>query len=256
MTALPSGNGAIKNSNIADYQDSRFDGIYLKTNGLKGADERWYIDCSAVMTETRFKVYVNFGNEWYIYELQVWGPGSWIINNPAGQPRIPNAVMVGEVVGIFEELPLVESNPYSPPPTHNPFKPRLVLTGTQDIIGNYIKQAKATLYNLPDIVIDSVYVYKNGVLTGVTLANLLAGHIFDEVGDYQIVIHYRYQNNDPESTNVSFTVIKMPITASIVLSARKYAIGAKLPCGKFEFGLFDESGDLLTTARNGVSNSI
>ena len=255
MTALPSGNGAIKNSNIADYQDSRFDGIYLRTNGLSGANERWYIDCTNAMTGTRFKVYVSFGNMWYVYELQVWSPGIWTINNPSGQPRIPNAVMVGEVIGIFENFPLAEGVPYSPPPTHNPFQPRLVLTGTPDEMGNYIDQVLVMLHNISDLTLLSAYVYENGVLTGIDLTDLLAGHVFDEAGQYQIIINYSYQNNNPENIIISFTIIRIPITVSIILSALKCVVGAKLSDSRFEFGLFDEYGDLLATARNGAANS-
>ena len=36
----------------------------------------------------------------------------------------------------------------------------------------------------------------------------------------------------------------------VVIKATKRAIGAELPCDKFEFGLFDEHGDLVATTRN------
>ena len=39
--------------------------------------------------------------------------------------------------------------------------------------------------------------------------------------------------------------------ARIIISACKIAIGAPLPAGRFEFGLFDAAGDLIATVRNG-----
>ena len=39
--------------------------------------------------------------------------------------------------------------------------------------------------------------------------------------------------------------------AHIIISACKIAIGAPLPAGKFEFGLFDEHGNLIDTTTNG-----
>jgi len=37
----------------------------------------------------------------------------------------------------------------------------------------------------------------------------------------------------------------------IILSAKKKAEGAPLPCGRFEFGVFDDKGNLIARAKNG-----
>ena len=37
----------------------------------------------------------------------------------------------------------------------------------------------------------------------------------------------------------------------VIISARKIAIGAMLPCGRFEFGVFDDDGNLVASAKNG-----
>ena len=251
ITTLPSGDGAIRNSGIPEYQDSKFDGIYLRSNGQSGADERWQLECTSEMSLTRFKAYVNHGNIWCVYELQVWGAGTWAMNNPAGQPRIPNAVVIGDVIGIFEEFTPTEYDPkFPPPPTHNPFEPYLKLEGRQDNHGNYIDEARVTLLIPVGITLEAVYVYKNGAPVGVSLEDLLAGHIFTEAGEYEIVIHYRFQNNERETVSRAFTIINEPATTSIVFSARKCAVDAELPCGKFEFGIFDEDGKLILMATN------
>ncbi|MDR2166794.1 MAG: hypothetical protein LBE35_02950 [Clostridiales bacterium] len=60
-----------------------------------------------------------------------------------------------------------------------------------------------------------------------------------------VVTNIEYPQGFPEFEN---TYQAEPIC--VVISARKRAIGAELPCGRFEFGLFDESGVQVATARN------
>lgn len=57
-----------------------------------------------------------------------------------------------------------------------------------------------------------------------------------------------YPDGFPEFTN---TYTLQPV--KVVISALKLAVGNDLPCGKFEFGLFDEDGVLVATAHNGAS---
>lgn len=57
-----------------------------------------------------------------------------------------------------------------------------------------------------------------------------------------------YPDGFPEFTN---TYTLQPVT--VVISAIKFAVGGDLPCGRFEFGLFDEDGNLVATAYNGAS---
>ena len=250
ITTLPSGGGAIRNSGISDYLGPEFDGIYLKTNGLSGAAERWYIECTQERAYEKFKIYVNFGSNWYVYEIQVWGLGTWVIENPSGQPRIPNQLMIGAVVYVFDDFPPNEANPLFPPPTHNPFVPNLLIEGRQDEWGHYWNKAWATLTPVTDVSIDSVLVYHDGVPISVSVSDLLAGHLFDEVGDYEIVIQYHYKDWPGEVLRRLFTVITKAKFAFAQLSARKVATGADLPCGQFDFGLFDENGDLIFSAKN------
>ena len=54
-----------------------------------------------------------------------------------------------------------------------------------------------------------------------------------------------YPEGFPEFTN-KYTAKH----ANIILSACKFAVGAPLPPGRFEFGLYDTDGNLVSTARN------
>ena len=56
-----------------------------------------------------------------------------------------------------------------------------------------------------------------------------------------------YPEGYPEFTN---TYVLRPV--KVVISAVKLAVGADLPCGMFEFGLFDSDNNLVATAFNGV----
>ena len=58
-----------------------------------------------------------------------------------------------------------------------------------------------------------------------------------------------YPDGFPEFTNTYESA-----STSIVLTATKLAIGAQLPAGKFEFGLFDASGTLIETVTNGQAD--
>ena len=52
----------------------------------------------------------------------------------------------------------------------------------------------------------------------------------------------------------SFTDTHESKPAHIIINACKIAIGAPLPAGRFEFGLFDAAGDLISTATNGPAD--
>ena len=58
-----------------------------------------------------------------------------------------------------------------------------------------------------------------------------------------------YPDGFPEFTNSYAST-----STSIVLTATKLSIGAQLPAGKFEFGLFDSSGTLIETVTNGQAD--
>lgn len=250
ITTLPSGNGAIANSGISDYLGPEFEGIYLRTNGLSGAAERWYIECTLERSYEKFKIYVNFGSNWYVYEIQVWGPGTWSIENPSGQPRIPNQLILGAVVAVFDDFPPNEANPLFPPPTENPFIPNLQIEGKEDISGNFLERAWATLSTPSDVSIDSVFVYCNENLLPVSLSDLLSRQLFTEIGDYEIIINYHYKTWPQEILNCQFTIVSKEKIAPIKLSARKTATGATLECKQFDFGLYDKEGTLFSKTKN------
>jgi len=60
-----------------------------------------------------------------------------------------------------------------------------------------------------------------------------------------LIATVEYKGGFPEFTNVYKTK-----PAHIIISAIKKAVGAQLPCGRFEFGLFDEDGELVAKVFN------
>ena len=69
-------------------------------------------------------------------------------------------------------------------------------------------------------------------------------HVVDD-GFGNLVASFEYPDGFPEFVNTYHAN-----RVCVVISARKRAIGAKLPCGRFEFGLYDETGRQVATARN------
>jgi pilin isopeptide linkage protein len=49
----------------------------------------------------------------------------------------------------------------------------------------------------------------------------------------------------------AFTNTYAPAPICVIFSARKTAVGAPLPCGRFTFGLYNEAGELISSATNG-----
>jgi len=66
-------------------------------------------------------------------------------------------------------------------------------------------------------------------------------------GNEQLVASVEYPDGSPEFTN-TFTLIP----ARVVIGALKFAVGAPLQCGQFQFGLFDEDGNLVAATSNGT----
>jgi len=199
LSALPAGDGSLINSGIAYYADPMFAGIYVKSNGLGGGNNRWIIECTAEMIGKKFKVYINFGNNWYVYEIQVWGPGTFTLNNPGSGPAVPNQIIFGEVVPVFEDFPENERDPNHPPPTYNPFEPIVTIEpqggGPCDALANVYVRLTAPA----NIVITQALVYRNGVLYSVPLSDLLAGYVFTQSGDYELVVYYSFSSNPTET---------------------------------------------------------
>jgi len=67
----------------------------------------------------------------------------------------------------------------------------------------------------------------------------------DDDGEGKLVAKVEYPDGEPNFENKYETE---PV--EVVIKATKCAIGAELPCEKFEFGLFDEEGELIATAKN------
>jgi len=192
LSAIPA-SGALLGAN-SYYNDPMFAGIYIRLSG-SGGSARWTIECTEEMTGKKFKIYVNFGNNWYVYELQVWGPGSYTINNPGTGPALPNQIIFGEVVPIFEDFPPNERDPAHPPPTFNPFEPIVTIETQGEGPCSAMQQVKVTLATPANVVISQATVTLDGVAYPVSLPQLLAGYTFTQPGDYELVIIYTYSGN-------------------------------------------------------------
>ena len=141
----------------------------------------------------RAVVYVKFSNTITEFEVQVWGTGCWPINNPGSGPSTPNALWVGTLVGITDPLPPDETEAPSPPPTHDPFIPWLLLTIDQSTADCTLADIITVKINPIDTVtISAASVYKDGISTGYNLAQLIAGVTFDQPGDYEVRITFQY----------------------------------------------------------------
>jgi len=67
----------------------------------------------------------------------------------------------------------------------------------------------------------------------------------EDDGKGKLVASIEYPDGEPDFTNTYETQ-----SVEVIIKATKCAIGAELPYEKFEFGLFDESGKLIATAKN------
>jgi len=210
LTSLPAGNGALINSGNAAYTDPSFAGIYVRSNGLSGGNARWIIECTAEMTGKKFKAYVNFGNNWYVFEIQVWGPGSWTIENPGTGPAVPNQIIFGEVVPVFEDFPPNERDPNHPPPTFNPFEPIVTIepqgTGSCNLMDRILVQLSEPV----GVTITQVLVSRDGIPFSVSLADLLAGFVFTQAGRYEMLISFDYLGNPTQTLTAYFAVLGEP----------------------------------------------
>ena len=80
-----------------------------------------------------------------------------------------------------------------PPPTHDPFIPWLLINIAQGTAECTLSDViTVTINTIPTVAIASAAVYRNGVNTGYTLAQLQAGVTFNDPGDYEVRITYQY----------------------------------------------------------------
>lgn len=121
---------------------------------------------------------------------------------------------------------------------------------------NKLEADPCSLIVFPELSFDAVGVYKY-VLKEISSSG--GGWVTDDTqfrvnvtveddGYGNLIATIDYPDGYPEFTN---TYVFQPV--KVVISAVKLALGNTLPCGMFEFGLFDESDDLIATAYNGVS---
>ena len=73
------------------------------------------------MVEKKIEVYTNFGNNWYVYEIQMLGVGSWTNENPGTGSALPSQIIFGNPVDAFDDFDPDEGDPHHPPPTTIPF---------------------------------------------------------------------------------------------------------------------------------------
>ena len=209
ISSLPAGNGALLGAN-ADYYYPDFAGIYITSNGQSGQNARWVVTFTEAFVGKKIKAYENFGSSWYVHEIQVWGPGTWIMENPGSGPATPNQVIFGNPVDIFNDFEPDERDPNFPPPTYNPFEPIIDMQRAGMSACGVTNSVMVTLSEPTGLAILQVLVYRDGVPYDVSLADLLAGFLFNEAGIYRMVIYYSFMGNPTQVLTEYFTVLVEP----------------------------------------------
>ena len=209
VSSLPPGNGALVGYN-AYYNDPRYAGIYITSNGLSGANERWMVTVTEAFVGKKIKLYEKYGNNWYVHELQAWGPGFWIMQNPSSGPAVPNQVIFGIPVDIFDDFEPNERDPNFPPPTYSPFEPIVNIQPEGEGPCRIMERVMVSLGEPANLTILQVLVYRDGVLYNVSLADLLNGFLFTEAGEYEMVIYYSYMGNPTQTLTEFFIILRDP----------------------------------------------
>ena len=88
----------------------------------------------------KLKIYANVGSTWQCYELQIWGPGMFLLGPDSG-PNGLNAIALGEAIGFNDEYPPRERDLARP----TPFYPEIIIYGRQNAEGEYIHEASGEL---------------------------------------------------------------------------------------------------------------
>ena len=198
-------NGVILNNvQIPRYRQLEFADISFLTGS--GGNARLQICFGAAQVGRKVKLYFSFGSTWYEYEVQVWGAGCWTIRNlGGGGGSSPNALIFGNPVDIFSDFNLEEANPGFPPPTYNPFIPRLIISLEQDFgLCMASEKIKIIINEIPTVELVSANVYKDGGPTPIAdITQLIAGVLFTDPGDYQIRISYIYKGGGDDNPPVA-----------------------------------------------------
>jgi len=193
LTGTNLANGVILNNvPIPRYQQPEFADIWFVKAG--GGNAPLQICFGPAQVGKKVKLYINFSAIIYEYEVQVWAAGCWTVLNPGSGSASPNFVYLGNPVDIFSDFNPGESNPNFPPPTYNPFIPRLLISLEQDPGECMTSETfKVTVNQIPRVDLQTAAVYKDGVqLPGIALPQLLSGVIFTDPGEYRISISYKY----------------------------------------------------------------
>ncbi|MDR2168099.1 MAG: hypothetical protein LBE35_09675 [Clostridiales bacterium] len=176
------------------YNNPEFMGIEITASG-SGGNTRTQICFGPEQEGRRIKLYVVFSNTVYEYEVQIWEAGCWTMNNPGSGPATPNAITFGDPVGIHDQWTENETDPTfpQPPPEYSPFIPNLLLDIDVPIGACMLNAAfKVTINPISTVNIITATVYRDGINTGVTLQQLIAGYTFTLQGFYVVDILYRY----------------------------------------------------------------
>ena len=186
-------NGVVITNTVAPYLNNpMYADMTIGTTG-SGGQARLTLCFGPAQVGKRAVVYVKFSNTITEFEVQVWGAGCWAMNNPGSGPATPNALWIGTLVDMPDPLPPDETEVPSPPPTHDPFIPWLLLTIDQSTAECTLADIITVKINVINTVtISSATVYKDGQPTGINLTQLIAGVTFDQPGDYEAVIVYQY----------------------------------------------------------------
>ena len=202
---------------ILRYMGSEFADIwFLKSGG----NTPLQICFGPAQVGQKVKLYINFGSLYYEYEVQVWAAGCWTVRNPGSGSATPGAITFGNPVDIFSDFNPGEADPGFPPPTYNPFFPRLVISLDQDLgVCMESEKYKVTINRIESVNVLSATASKDGVtMPGIGLTQLEAGVLFVDPGDYQISIYYQYKgdptyqipNPPTEQMTREFHISKIP----------------------------------------------
>ena len=125
------------------------------------------------------------------------------------------------------------------------------------IFVNTLRGATCGAFQFPDLVYDEPGVYEytlreltpsgDGWKTDDRVIRLIVTVVDDGHGN--LVATVEYPDGFP-----SFTNIYEVVPTRVIISGCKVAIGAPLPVGRFEFGLFDSEGNLIAKVTNGAAD--
>lgn len=203
LTGTNLANGTVVDQTVGRYLNNPlFAGITIRTTG-SGGNARMQICFGPEQVGKRVKLYITFSNTVYEFEVQVWGPDCWTIQNPGNGPSMPNSIYIGNPVNMFDDFEPGESDPAHPPPTYNPFIPDLLINiDSETSECTLVDIITVTINQIPTVAIASATVYQDGQPTGITLSELLAGVTFTDPGNYEVRIVYQYLGDGTEQNPI------------------------------------------------------